>query len=318
VTDPSAERDGHATAAMTRPVVAVVVNYNAASHLVTCVASLRANGVDPVMVVDNGSTDGSRAALATADPAAKWIDAGANLGYGRAVNAGVAHAPDGDLLVCNPDVILDTGAVDALSARLDEDPRLGVVGPTVRNLDRSVYPSAREFPDLVDAVGHGLLGMVAPRNRFTRRYRMLDWDHASPADVDWVSGACLLARRQAWDEVGGFDHAYFMYLEDVDLCWRIRRRGWTVGYEPAAGVTHEQGVSTNLHPYRMIAEHHRSMWRFARQSLCGWKRLLLPVLGAGLVARVAVACIEHRFAGPPRPANRSVDPRTASDGRRVA
>ena len=303
---------------MTRPVVAVVVNYNAASHLVTCVASLRANGVDPVIVVDNGSTDGSRAALAAADPAAKWVDAGSNLGYGRAANAGAAHAPEGDLLICNPDVILDAGAVDALSARLLDDPRLGVVGPTVRNADGSVYPSARQFPDLVDAVGHGLLGMVAPRNPFTRRYRMLDWDHASPADVDWVSGACLLARRQAWDDVSGFDHAYFMYLEDVDLCWRIRRRGWVVGYEPAAGVTHIQGVSTNLHPYRMIAEHHRSMWRFARQSLPGWKRLCLPILGAGLAARVLVACAEHRLTGPPRPASRSVDPRTASSRGQVA
>jgi N-acetylglucosaminyl-diphospho-decaprenol L-rhamnosyltransferase len=303
---------------VTRPVVAVVVNYNAASDLVTCVASLRANGVDPVIVVDNGSTDGSRAALAAADPAAKWVDAGANLGYGGGANAGAAHVSDSDLLVCNPDVILDAGAVDALSARLLEDPRLGIVGPTVRNPDESVYPSARQFPDLVDAVGHGLLGMVAPRNRFTRRYRMLDWDHASPADVDWVSGACLLARRQAWDEVGGFDRAYFMYLEDVDLCWRIRRRGWAVGYEPAAAVTHVQGVSTNLHPYRMIAQHHRSMWRFARQSLRGGKRLLLPILGAGLAARVVVACAEHRFAGPPRPESRSVDPRTASRPGQVA
>ena len=92
---------------------------------------------------------------------------------------------------------------------------------------------------------------------------------ARPARVDWVSGACFLVRREAWDAVGGFDPAYFMYMEDVDLCWRLARAGWAVGYEPAARVRHEQGASTNRHPYRMLAAHHRSMWRFAWRTTDG-------------------------------------------------
>ncbi len=260
-------------------------------------ASLRVNGVGAVIVVDNGSDDGSGAALCAADPGARWVAAGGNLGYGRAANLGASLAPGADVLVCNPDVVLEPGAVDALSRRLEAAPRLGAVGPTILNADGSVYPSAREFPDLVDAVGHGLFGMVAPGNRFTRRYRMLDWDHAGSAEVDWVSGACVLVRRRAWDQIGGFDPAYFMYMEDVDLCWRLRGGGWAVGYEPAAVVTHVQGVSTDLRPYRMLAAHHRSMWRFARQSMTGRRRMLLPALGAGLAARWAVACAEHRFGG---------------------
>jgi N-acetylglucosaminyl-diphospho-decaprenol L-rhamnosyltransferase len=161
------------------------------------------------------------------------------------------------------------------------------------NPDGSLYPSAREFPRLIDALGHGLFGLVAPRNRFTRRYRMLDSDHRRTTRVNWVSGACFLARRQAWDEVGGFDPAYFMYMEDVDLCWRLGQAGWAVGYEPAAEALHVQGVSASRHPYRMLLAHHRSMWRFARTTRTGRGRVALPVVAVGLAARLVVTWVEH-------------------------
>jgi N-acetylglucosaminyl-diphospho-decaprenol L-rhamnosyltransferase len=149
---------------------------------------------------------------------------------------------------------------------------------------------------LVDALGHGLLGLLAPGNRFTRRYRLLDWDHSRAACVDWVSGACFLVRREAWDEVGGFDPSYFMYMEDVDLCWRLGRAGWKVGYEPAAQVVHAQGASTNQRPYRMLAAHHRSMWRFAARTTHGTRRAVLPVVATGLVARFGVASMRRWLA----------------------
>jgi N-acetylglucosaminyl-diphospho-decaprenol L-rhamnosyltransferase len=278
-------------------VAAVVVNYNAAALLGACLDSLAANGVDPVVVVDNGSYDGSQAVAAARDVG--WLPSGGNLGYGRAANLGAA-APEVRtapyVLIGNPDIELAPGAVDALRARLVADPALGAVGPRLTNPDGSLYPSARTFPDMVDAIGHGLLGMIAPNNPFTRRYRLLDWDHAEAATVDWVSGACLLVRRSAWDGIGGFDPSYFMYLEDVDLCWRLGRAGWTIGYEPAAEVMHVQGVSADRHPYRMLAAHHRSMWQFARRSTTGSRRMALPVVGVGLAARLGVAMAQRRFA----------------------
>jgi N-acetylglucosaminyl-diphospho-decaprenol L-rhamnosyltransferase len=130
---------------------------------------------------------------------------------------------------------------------------------------------------------------------------MLDWDHGRAARVDWVSGACFAVRRKAWDDVGGFDPAYFMYLEDVDLCWRLARCGWGVGYEPTAEVLHIQGVSTGRHPYRMLAAHHLSMWRFASRTTVGSKRAVLPLVGVGVVARFATAAIEHRLGLARRP-----------------
>jgi len=279
-----------------RPIAAVVVSFNTGPALVECVASLRANGVAEIVVVDNGSTDGSRAALDAADPQARWVPSGSNLGYGRAANLGAAQVAGMDLLICNPDLVLEPGAVSALARRLDAVGGLGVVGPLIRNPDGSCYPSARTFPDIVDALGHGLFGLVAPRNRFTRRYRLLDWDHAEATEVDWVSGACFLARRRAWDEVGGFDPAFFMYMEDVDLSWRLRDAGWTVGYEPAAEVVHLQGMSANQHPYRMLAAHHASMWRFAWRTTTGARRLFLPLIGVGLAARFVVSAAAHKRA----------------------
>jgi N-acetylglucosaminyl-diphospho-decaprenol L-rhamnosyltransferase len=285
----------------------VVVNFNAAGQLGACLRSLAANGVTTVIVVDNGSADGSERVVRAAGD--RWLPTGANLGYGRAANRGAA-APEARaadyLLICNPDLELGAGAVDALldslisDATLGPDANVGIVGPGLWNDDGTLYPSARTFPDIGDAVGHGLLGLVAPGNRFTRRYRLLDWDHSRAAQVDWVSGACFLARREAWDAVGGFDPAYFMYMEDVDLCWRLHRAGWTVRYDPAARVRHSQGASTSQRPYRMLVAHHRSMWRFACRTTEGRKRAVLPLVGAGLAARLAAASVDHRL-GRSRP-----------------
>jgi len=99
----------------------------------------------------------------------------------------------------------------------------------------------------------------------------------------------VLVRRVAFMSVGGFDEAYFMYVEDLDLCWRLRRAAWGVAYVPSASVVHEQGVSTQAHPYKMLVAHHASTWRFVRRSVSGSTRTLLPVLGAGISARLALA-----------------------------
>jgi N-acetylglucosaminyl-diphospho-decaprenol L-rhamnosyltransferase len=279
-------------------VVAIIVNYNAAEHLSACVRSIRANGVEDIIVIDNGSRDDSYQVAQAAG--VRWLPMGANLGYGRAANRGAA-TPEAQaaayLLVCNPDTELTAGAVPALLASMSAQPDLGMVGPRLCNPDGSLYPSARTFPNLVDAAGHGLLGMLAPRNRFTRRYRMLDWDHRRPERVDWVSGACFLVRRAAWDAVSGFDPAYFMYMEDVDLCWRLGRSGWGVGYQPGAEVMHVQGVSTNHHPYRMLAAHHLSMWKFATRTTVGFDRAVLPLVAVGLAARLVVASVRHGLGG---------------------
>ncbi|HVE47522.1 MAG TPA: glycosyltransferase family 2 protein [Acidimicrobiales bacterium] len=274
-------------------VSAVVVNYNAREHLLECVRSLRTEGVSDIVVVDNGSTDGSEEALRRVEPDTVWLPSGSNLGYGSGANRGAAKASGDLLLVCNADVVVEPGSVKALAGTMEADEGLAIVGPRIEDTAGEVYPSPRTFPDLGVALGHAFLGLVSPANRFTRRYRMLDWDHGPSSSVDWVSGACFLVRRTAWESLGGFDEAYFMYVEDVDLCWRAARAGWRVGFEPAARVLHVQGVSTDLAPYHMIVEHHRSLLRFSWRSTTGPRRALLPLVWVGLAARAALACA-HR------------------------
>jgi len=276
-----------------RSVSAVVVNYNAKDVLAGCLVSLRAEDIDDIVVVDNGSVDGSEAVVTGAQPGTVWLASGANVGYGRGANLGARQTESDAVLICNPDVLVRPGAVAALVAALDADASVGIVGPRLLNADGTLYPSARSFPSLVDAVGHGVLGLVWEGNPFSRRYKLLDWDHSDERLVDWVSGACLLVRRPAWDDIGGFDPCFFMYMEDVDLCWRAKRAGWEVRYQPAAEVTHLQGVSTNATPYRMIVAHHRSLWRFARRTTVGWRRGLLPALAPGMAARAGLACLGH-------------------------
>jgi N-acetylglucosaminyl-diphospho-decaprenol L-rhamnosyltransferase len=276
---------------------AVVVNYNAGAALTDCVGSVLAQEPSPeLVVVDNASTDGSVDGLRRAHPGVRVVHSGGNLGYARAANLGIAATAAPVVAVLNPDTVLRPGTGAAVAAPFAAEGDLGAVGPRLCNADGSVYPSARRVPSLVDAVGHGLLFFVWRDNPFTRRYREIGADPDRRRDVDWVSGAAVWLRREALDDIGGWDERYFMYVEDVDLCWRLRRAGWRVAYEPAGTVEHLLGVSTANRPYRMIAEHHRSLLRFASVRFTGPRRVLLGPAAAFLTARGALAMAHHRFA----------------------
>jgi N-acetylglucosaminyl-diphospho-decaprenol L-rhamnosyltransferase len=275
---------------------AVVVNYEAGPLLEACVRSVLADsscGPVELVVVDNGSRDGSVATLGRAFPDVQVIRAPGNVGYARAANLGIAATRADIVAVLNPDTRLEPGTAVAMTTRIDDDTKLAACGPRVKNLDGTDYPSARSNPSVPDAVMHGLLGLWWPTNRYTRKYRQLDAAPDEARCVDWLSGAALWLRRTALDVVGGWDERYFMYLEDTDLCWRLRRAGWKIAYDPAGLVWHVQGASTSQRPYRMLAEHHRSAWRFARQRFTGVRAFLLPFAAAYLTARAALAMLTH-------------------------
>lgn len=279
---------------------AVIVNYNAGEHLAACVRSVLADdtaGIPEVVVVDNGSTDRSLEALAPLQPAVAIVHAGGNVGLAAGANLGIAATRAPIVAVLNPDTELRRGSAAALVGRLVRDAELGVVGPRIDNPDGTIYPSARHEPGAIDSIGHALLGAICPHNRFTRRYRELDADPAVARDVDWLSGAAMWFRRGALDAVGGWDERYFMFMEDVDVCRRLRAAGWRVGYEPGGSVMHVEGVSRARHPYRMIAVHHQSVWRFARRHWSGPRRWLLPLVAPVLAVRAVATMAGRRFGG---------------------
>ncbi|MDA8074884.1 MAG: glycosyltransferase family 2 protein [Actinomycetota bacterium] len=269
---------------------AVVVDYDAGDVLGACVRSLRDDGVREIVVVENGDPMNARRALGGLR--VPVVVTGRNLGYGAGANRGIASSGGSEhVLVCNPDLQVHPGATERLVAALDAHPDWAIVGPRIVDPDGVEYPSVRRFPSMTDAAGHALLALVKPDNRFSRRYR--DVVGQEPRAVDWVSGACFCARRTALEELGGFDEAYFMFAEDIDLCWRAHRAGWGVGVEPRAEVTHVHGVSRRHHPYRMLAAHHRSALRFAARRSQGLERLALPAAAAALGVRLGMALTDE-------------------------
>lgn len=263
----------------------VIVNHNTREDLLGCLASLGDAGADHVVAVDSGSSDGSLPAVAAAHPEVLRV-ALPNLGFGRGANAGVARlarvegGPCDVLVVANADTRFRPASVRALGEYLAAHPDVGALGPKVVFPDGRVQLSARSFPDIPTAIGHALLGLVRPGNRWTRRYRLTDWDHDSERDVDWLSGCCVALDRTAFEQVEGFDPAYFMFVEDVDLCWRLGLAGWRVVFAPVTEVEHAVGASVGHRRTRMVAEHARSLDRFfARRYHTSWPTRLLIRLG---------------------------------------
>jgi N-acetylglucosaminyl-diphospho-decaprenol L-rhamnosyltransferase len=262
-------------------VTAVVVDYHADDILVECVRSLHDNEVTHIVVVENGEVGSVPSTLI--DLGIVLVSPGVNLGYGRGVNRGVALARATTyVLVSNPDVIVHPGAVKSLVDYLDQHQHVALVGPTILRPDGTVYPSQRVFPNMWLAGVHALLSPLWADNPATKRYRSARDD----GTVDWVSGAFFLVRRSSFEAVGGFDERYFMFAEEMALCWQLREHGFSVAATSDAVVTHIEGVSRARAPRAMLIAHHRSALRFENQTARGWRRALVPLASVVLSVRL--------------------------------
>jgi len=255
----------------------------------------------PIVVVDAGSSDGTAHAIRDRHPTVQVLELD-NVGYGRGVNAGVAQLPgDVDVVVAaNADVRFGPGAIEALVTVLAEDPSVALVGPRVRYPDGSHQASARRSPDVATAVMHAAVGWLRPDNPATRRYHALDLtgpEATGGCDVDWVSGCAFAVRRDAFVGVGGFDPGYHLFVEDVDLCERLRAAGLRVRFEPAAEVVHRVGASTSRRPLRARLHHARALDRYLSRHWSGPARHLRPLLWPGLAAWATATAVASRLRG---------------------
>jgi hypothetical protein len=241
----------------------VIVNYKSREDLLHCLGLLTLECGDQFecVVVDNDSRDGTPEALARAFPHVRTIVNRENVGFARAVNQGISATSRRFLLIMNPDCEVQPGMVAELGAFLLNHPKTAIAAPRILNPDRTLEYSARSFPDGFSFLfnRYSLLTRLFPANPWTRRYLLTDWDHASVRDVDWVSGACMMVRREAIEEVGGMDEAFFMFNEDVDWCRRMKLAGWAVSYVPSARIVHRVGASRSRVAPRVIYERHRGM-----------------------------------------------------------
>lgn len=264
----------------------VTVTYSPGPHLDRFLASLTHATDRPVTVVmaDNGSVDGAPEEALERHPNTRLLRTGANLGYGAAVNRAVAEylrdADAGDpefFVVANPDVQWGPRSIDLLLEAAARWPRAGALGPLINDPDGTVYPSARHQPSIVRGGMHAVVGPFWKSNPWTAAYRQ-ERQEPSERAVGWLSGACLLLRRSAFDAVAGFDERYFMYMEDVDLGDRLAKAGWQNVYVPSAEVLHHKGHSTGRDPARNLAAHHRSTYTFLADRYPRWWQA--PLRGA--------------------------------------
>jgi N-acetylglucosaminyl-diphospho-decaprenol L-rhamnosyltransferase len=268
----------------------VVVNTNAGEDVRTCITSVYESAGEvafQVVVSDNGSTDGSVEAIESSFPDTLVIRNGRNLGFPAAANRGMAATRSTFVLLINPDADVSAGTLEGFLKVARDHPRAGAIGALTRNVDGSIYPSARRIPSPWLGLAHTVLAPFWPTNPWTRRYRMADWDRRTEREVDWVSGSSVLLRRAALDDVGLFDEAYFMYVEDMDLCTRMRKAGWEVWFSPQLEITHIGGTVTRG-KRRMTLEHSRSVYvYFTKYQAKGWRTVLRPFVWALLRLRAA-------------------------------
>ena len=268
----------------------VIVNYNSGPELEHALRSLADDlaGLDwEAVVVDNASSDGSADVAQTFGPRVRLLRNPQNAGFGRGVNQGVRASSAPLILVMNPDCRLAPGAASALRTELETHPSCAVVGPRILDPDGSVQGSARGDPDMLTGLfgRTGALRRLLPWLPLSTRNVVTDQALRSEARsvvVDWVSGACMLVRRDAFDRVAGFDERYFLYWEDADLCRRLRVHGCETRYVPGAAAVHRVGQSSRTARAESIRAFHASAYQYYATHVApaafSPKRLLARVL----------------------------------------
>ena len=245
----------------------IIVGYNSSEPLTECFRSLEAcpdRVTREIILVDNASTDRTVEMVREAFPAVHVYANTANVGLSRAVNRGIRESRGRYVLVLNPDVEVAAGSLDALVGFMDATPTAGLAGSKLLNSDGTLQMSCRSFYTFWTLLlRRTVLGKIFRRSRSIRHHLMLDYDHATAREVDWVLGACMVVRREALADVGGMDERFFLYFEDVDWCYRMWRGGWTVWYVPDS-VMHHRHARDSARPgvNRLLIAHLISLLHF--------------------------------------------------------
>ncbi|MBT9170697.1 MAG: N-acetylglucosaminyl-diphospho-decaprenol L-rhamnosyltransferase [Actinobacteria bacterium] len=267
----------------------IIVSYNVAHLLEDCLGSLLSEkGVDVVItVVDNNSCDGTVAMVREKFPQVNLVASRKNLGFSAANNLALKGSRSKYALLLNPDTKVLPGAIKKMVDYMEANGEVGALGPKLLNPDGSLQYSARTFPSLTTQfLESTYLFRVFPQSRFFGQHFMTYWDHGQEKKVDWVSGAALMVRGEAIEKTGLLDEGFFMYSEEVDWCYRIKRAGYEVVYFPQAEIIHYDARSSEDEARRleMVLS---GRYRFFARHYPSWQGLFLRLLVlGGLVIRI--------------------------------
>jgi GT2 family glycosyltransferase len=273
----------------------VIVSYESRELLARCLEALAADAAraasTEIIVVDQASRDGTAAWLAAEHPGVKLVALGENVGFGAGNNRGAERARGRWLLLLNNDAFVRPGAIDELVRFAEARPEIGAAGPRLLWPDGRLQRSCRRFPTVFRLATEFLyLRKLAPRSRILNGFYYGEFAHDEPWRVDWLTGACLLVRRELYERLGGFDEAFFLYSEEVDLLYRAAQAGAETWYDPAAEVVHVWGGTAGRASALTLEEQARSHVRYldkhaSRAAAARARALIL----AGLRLRAARA-----------------------------
>jgi GT2 family glycosyltransferase len=262
----------------------IIVSWNTKEYLLPCLESIlkKDDGVSQeVIVVDNGSQDGSEEGVKKKFPFIHLIENKKNLGFAKAANQGLEKASGRYILLLNPDTQVTRRAIEQLVSFMESHPKVGVAGGQLINSDGSRQNSIANFPSLAtELFNKSLLRWLFPE-RFPGKER----DYREPIEVDSVIGACMVVRRDAIDQIGLLDEDYFLFLEETDWCYRMKREGWKIYHVPQAEIIHFQGKSAEKETARAKIEYYRSRYLFFKKHRGLFQWILLPI---GLSVKLGV------------------------------
>ncbi len=253
---------------MTAPILSIViVNYETPDYTIECLKSIHANAPRcnfEVIIIDNGSQDKSSERIREVFPEVILIQTGSNLGFSRANNLGINNARGNFVLLLNSDTKILDNSLDRMLDYLLANPQVGAVGPRQLDGKGQLQLSWGSFPTLVSEIWRKMMHHRLSINDLKIR-DYLEEKYSGFSDVDWVSGSCLMARKDALTSAGLFDGHFFMYYEDVDLCQRIKDRGWRISYNSDIVIIHYGGVSAQKNLLRVLVEYRHSQIYFTRK-----------------------------------------------------
>lgn len=272
----------------------VIVSWNVAESLRACLSSVigSSSGLNPeIIVVDNNSSDDSCKICREMHPQVRLISLKENFGFAKANNIAIKDCNSKYILLLNPDATIQTDAIHSLLEFIEANEKVGAIGPKIIESSGKVQGSARKFPSLRTA----FLGRTSILQKLLRKSKAaqdeipcLSHNSSKPLEVEWVSGACMMVRRETIEQVGLLDEKFFMYWEDADWCYRMKRHGWKIFWVPAAKITHNTGQSSSKSRSRTIIAFHKSIYYYFEKNINEKNN---PFLSALIFTLISARCL---------------------------
>ncbi|HAX18402.1 MAG TPA: glycosyl transferase family 2 [Actinobacteria bacterium] len=285
----------------------IVVSYNSKNYLEKCIDSivnftpLKYKDLLELVIVDNNSDDGSKQLIEEFCKKHVFIRSiinNENMGFAYANNQAIVSSSADYFFLLNSDTEVYENSLEGVLEYIKNDnptEKIGILGPKIINSDGTIQDSCRKFPSLLNAAAHNILSLINPDNRFSRQYKMTDADRSRSFETDWVSGSAMLISKAALAASGLFDEKYFMYVEDVDLCYRMWKSGYKVIYYPEIKVLHHIGKSGENNPVRAQKLMQKSALRFfVKINKKSWKLILIPLVIPILGFRIVLTWIKFQ------------------------